>query len=167
MVDPELLARLLDQHGAALELFAAQWTELAEDMVQEAFLELARLAEPPRQPAAWLFRVVRNRAISAARSRARRTRHEREAAHQRRTWFAPPAGDGLDDAELTSGLRRIDDQLREVVVARIWGGLTFAQIADVVGVSSSAAHRRYEAGLDALRKELGLRWLNETKMRVI
>ena len=43
-----------------------------------------------------------------------------------------------------------------VIVARLWGGLSFEQIAGVAGCSASTACRRYAAGIDALRKELGV-----------
>ena len=154
-ITPELLQRLLDEHGAALELFAAQWTEAAEDCVQEAFLQLVRQPSPPDRVVAWLFRVVRNRAISLQRAASTRRRHESAAARQR-PWFQnePPAA--IDDQTLTAALRALDDQQREVVVARIWGGLSFEQIGEVIGASSSSAHRRYEAGLRQLRTELQL-----------
>jgi RNA polymerase sigma-70 factor (ECF subfamily) len=43
-----------------------------------------------------------------------------------------------------------------VLVAKVWGKLTLEQIADVVGISKSAVHRRYEAALQALREKLGV-----------
>ena len=46
----------------------------------------------------------------------------------------------------TAALAELSDDEREVIVAHIWGGLTFAQIAEVTGLPSSTAHRRYEAG---------------------
>ena len=64
---PELLGQLLDRHGRALVLFARQWTSSPEDVVQEAFVQLSRQTEAPRDPASWLYRVVRNGAISARR----------------------------------------------------------------------------------------------------
>jgi RNA polymerase sigma-70 factor (ECF subfamily) len=42
-----------------------------------------------------------------------------------------------------------------VIVARLWGGLTFEQFGQVAGCSASSAHRRFEAGIEALRKKLG------------
>ena len=45
---------------------------------------------------------------------------------------------------------------REVIVARHWGGLSFEQIAEVVGCSASTAFRRYTAGVEDLRKQLGV-----------
>jgi DNA-directed RNA polymerase specialized sigma24 family protein len=43
---------------------------------------------------------------------------------------------------------------REVIVARLWGGLTFEQIAELASVSSSSVHRWYVAGLASLRERL-------------
>ena len=52
------IANVLDEHSAALELFAVQWTETPEDCVQEAVLELTRQPVPPQNVAAWLYHVV-------------------------------------------------------------------------------------------------------------
>lgn len=41
-IGPEILTRLLDEHGAALVLYAQQWCDTPEDVVQEAFLALVR-----------------------------------------------------------------------------------------------------------------------------
>lgn len=81
-VTPELLERLLDEHGAALELFASQWTNAPEDCVQEALLQLVRQPRLPDRVVAWLYRVVRNRGISHRRSLASRSRHETAAGLQ-------------------------------------------------------------------------------------
>lgn len=68
-MDPNLLGDLLDQHAAALELYAKQWCDAPEDVVQEAFLRLAAERVVPRNPAAWLFRVVRSAPSMRARQR--------------------------------------------------------------------------------------------------
>jgi RNA polymerase sigma-70 factor (ECF subfamily) len=162
-VTPELLQRLLDEHGAALELFASQWTEAPDDCVQEAFLQLVRQPTPPERVVPWLFRVVRNRAISLRRASQRRQRHESAVATERPSWFQSEENGVVDDEMLTAGLRALSDEHREVIVARIWGGLSFEQIAEVIGASRSSAHRRYEAGLGELRERLGLTWLNKDK----
>lgn len=150
----ELLGSLLDEHGAALELFAAQWTDAAEDCVQEALIELAKQKAVPHQPAAWLYRVVRNRAIGRVRSAQRRRKHERLAALLAPAWSNPADEPAVTAEELAKALAELDESLREVVVARTWGGLSFEQIGKVIGASTSAAHRRYEAGLADLRRRL-------------
>ncbi len=158
-VNPALIERLLDDHLAALELYAAQWTNAPEDCVQEAFLELARRSTLPERVVAWLYRVVRNRAISMARSAGRRRRREQSAAAATRTWFIPARAGQIDAIAATEALQELPGRHREIIVARIWGELTLAEVAQVVGVSVSTAHRRYEAGMTTLRKRLGLKWL--------
>ncbi len=155
-MDPELLGHLLDRHSAALELYARQWCETPEDVVQEAFLKLAGQGAPPSHPAAWLFRVVRNGAIAAGRSAMRRRRHEARAAIGVTPWFEPAGEGGILDPETAAAeLRALPIEQREVIVAHLWGGLTFEQIADVAGCSSSTAHRTYSAGIATLRSRLG------------
>ena len=43
--------------------FARQWCQTPDDVVQEAFLQLARQRTWPRSVVAWLYRVVRNGAL--------------------------------------------------------------------------------------------------------
>jgi RNA polymerase sigma factor (sigma-70 family) len=153
-VTPELLGRLLDEHGAALALYAAQWTENADDCVQEALIEFAGQPRVPPTPVAWLYRVVRNRAISEWRSARRRERREQLAERLKQRGEA--AAQPFDETELAAALQALPDDLRETIVARIWGRLNYEQIAELAGCSISTAHRRYEAGLAALREGLML-----------
>jgi len=154
---PELLGRLLDQYAAPLELYARQLCACPDDVVQEAFVELAKRRQSPDDVAAWLYRVVRNKAISASRSARRRKHYEAAAAEQRQSWFKATADNALDAESAAAALETLASEGREVVVARVWGGLTFQQIARLVGTSDSTAHRRYEAALSILRDRLGIR----------
>ncbi len=157
-VTPELLGRLLDEQGGALALFAAQWSDAPDDCVQEALIELAAQPQVPASPVAWLFRVVRNRAISQFRAARRRERREKLATRLVRREGEAREGEApaerIDSEELAAAIHSLSDELREVVVARTWGGLNFEQIAALAGCSTSTAHRRYEAGLVALRERL-------------
>jgi RNA polymerase sigma-70 factor (ECF subfamily) len=135
-VDCEFLAKLLDEHGAALELYASQWTDAPEDCVQEAFIELARQTQLPQNPAAWLFRVVRNRAISLARSHQRRRRRESLAARLRPRTDAAEAP-LIDAAALSEALETLEGVEREALVARVWGELSFEEIGVCTSRNSS------------------------------
>jgi len=154
VMGPELLGRLVDEHAAALTLYARQWCVTPEDVVQEAFLKLVSQAKPPGHVVPWLYRVVRNGAISAGRAARRRQRYESAAAAQSAAWFVSAEGTRLDAAAATAALQTLSMEQREVIVAHLWGGLTFEQVAELVGTSSSTAHRWYLAGLDALRTRL-------------
>src|SRR5437762_763341 len=144
---PAELARLIQEHAAALVLYARQWCAAPEDVVQEAFVKLAGQRLEPRQPLPWLFRVVRNAAISARRAAERRRRHETAAAQCQPPWFVPDEDSALDAEAVTRALAALPPDEREVITLHLWGGLTFVQIAEVVGCSGSSAHRWYLDGL--------------------
>src|SRR5215468_6916242 len=104
-MDPTLLGRLIDQHAAALVLYARQWCAAPEDVVQEAFLKLARQRLPPAETVPWLYRVVRNGALSSARAARRRNRHEAVAASRTPPWFVAAEETGLDAATAATALQ--------------------------------------------------------------
>lgn len=152
----ELLGQLLDRHGPALELYARQLCECPEDCVQEAMVELAGCARLPEDVVPWLYRVTRNKALSASRSAIRRRRREREVARHRSEWFIPSPGDAVDARSAAALIESLPQEQREVLVSHLWGGLTFQQVGRLTGTSDSTAHRRYEAALTVLREKLGV-----------
>ena len=69
-------------------------------------------------------------------------------------WFVPSEAGQLDADAARAALAKLPLEHREIIVAHLWGGLTFEQIAALVGASSSTAHRRYLEGLATLRERL-------------
>jgi RNA polymerase sigma-70 factor (ECF subfamily) len=155
-IGPDELGRLYREHAPALRLYARQWPGAGEDIVQDAFVKLAQQDPPPDHLLAWLYRVVRNGALAAHRADVRRRRREGQTRAPE-AWFET-ADDRLDAAEATRLLAQLPLENREVIVARLWGGLTFEEIARLVGASPPTAHRRYQAGLTALRERLEGQW---------
>jgi RNA polymerase sigma factor (sigma-70 family) len=152
---PAEVARLIDAHAAPLVLCARQWCDEPEDVVQEAFLKLVRQSKSPEDPVAWLYRVVRNRALDVAKMARRRQQRESAAARPIR-WFVEPEVEGLDAETAVATLQRLVPEQREVILARLWGGLSYEQIAVVAGCSASTASRRFFAEVEELRKQLGV-----------
>ena len=164
-----LLDDLMTARGPGLRLYARQFLAgradaagAADDAVQTAFVRLARrLARdpgrpdsgPPPDPAGWLFKTVRNLCKDRRRDAARR--HRRESAAANRDWFLPDPAAALDAAAAAEALAGLPADLREPVALHLWGDRTFDQIAELLNVSRSAAHRRYARGLDLLRQRLG------------
>jgi RNA polymerase sigma factor (sigma-70 family) len=158
---PEILGRLFDEHAAALVLFARPWCEAPEDVVQDAFVALARQDPSPDRVVAWLYRVVRNGAIAASRRSRRRRRREQRAADRELTPGAPwfdATDDRIDAAHAARLLDELDAETREIIIARVWGGLTFEEAARLQGCSLTTAHRRYQAGLARLHERLESPW---------
>jgi RNA polymerase sigma factor (sigma-70 family) len=155
-MDPDHLGYLIDRYLPALILYARQWCRAPEDVVQEAFIKLAKQTEPPIHPVAWMYRAVRNRAISESRSERRRQNHEGKVAAGAALWFTPSEDPArLDAIAATRALGSLPLEQREIIVAHLWGGLTFEQIAELTGGSAATCWRRYTAGLSTLRKTMG------------
>lgn len=149
------LADLIDTHAASLVLFARQWCTAPEDVVQDAFCKLVVQKVTPSDQVAWLYRVVRNGAIDAAKLARRRQKRESAAARPVQ-WFEETSVDGLDVDAAVAALETLPCEQREVIVGRLWGGLTLEEVGAVVGCSVSSAHRRFGAGIAALRERLGV-----------
>lgn len=149
------LGRCFDRHAGVLVLLARQWCGTPEDVVQEAFLKLSTATPIPNNPAAWLFRVVRNAAISAGRSERRRGKHEARHGQTHPDWFVHDPAQRLDADAAVTAMQQLPLVERELMIAHLWGGLTFEEIAEVMSTSSSTAHRLYSKGLAQLRVLLG------------
>jgi RNA polymerase sigma-70 factor (ECF subfamily) len=161
-MSPQQLANLIDSYAPALILFARQWCSAPEDVVQDAFLKLVTQRSSPEDPLAWLYRVVRNGAMDAAKTTRRRQQRELASARPER-WFIEPEIDGLDAQAAIEALKELALEQREVIVAHLWGGLTFEQIGALCNCSASSAFRRYTAGIAALRARLGNECTNPVK----
>ena len=148
------LTEWIDDHAAALTLFARQQCADPEAVVQEAFCKLARSRHDTIDSVAWLYRVVRNGAIDAGKAERRRRKRETQRAKSE-LWFDESTADA---DEAVQALAALPAEQREVIVLRIWSGLTLEQIAFACDCSVSSVHRRYEAGLQTLRERLGAPW---------
>jgi RNA polymerase sigma-70 factor (ECF subfamily) len=146
-------------YGPKLLLCARQWTRSsadAEDVVQEAFVRFWRHQRHlPGEPLALLVTSVRRAALDLARRESRRAlREEFARAGELPLAFAPPAADGERQAALEAALARLPPEQREVLVLKIWGELTFEQIAAQLELPPNTAASRYRYALAALRREL-------------
>ncbi len=155
-IDPANLSEWFEAYGASLVLYARQWlpSGQAEDAVQDVFVRLTMQRRPPASVKAWLFRAVRNAAVSQLRSRRRRLRHERQLAAAGASWFEPRPGDLLDAQTVQQALAMLPFEQREVIVLRIWAGMTLREAAEVIGRPMSTVHSRYRAGLAAIRQRM-------------
>lgn len=148
------IEKLYREHSSALLLFAVAFIgdhNRAQDAVHQVFLSLIKrgsLAQAADMKA-YLFTCVRNALLNDRRSRERDVALDPDAA-----WFEPPFRDFGAEKKLRSELQALGDDLREVTILHVWGELTFAQIGEVLGISSNTAASRYRYALAALRKAM-------------
>jgi len=149
--------RWLEDHAPKFLLFARQQSRSeadAQDLVQEAVVEAWQRrddGQPP--PPALVFATLRRRAIDLARREDRRAGRELAAGEPSPgVWFDT----GVEDRELKqlmqSAMTRLPEKYRDVITLKVWGGLTFAEIAEALGIPANTAASHYRCGLVELRK---------------
>jgi RNA polymerase sigma-70 factor, ECF subfamily len=148
----------LDEHGPALVLLARQWVPSqadAEDVLQEAFVRCWRSRERVEMPAAYLYACVRHCALDWQRGHNRRQRRESIVA---RSEVEPLFIARIEQEErrlaIETALRSLPRNQAEVIVMKIWGGLTLEQIATALDSSVNTVASRYRYALTKLREQL-------------
>jgi RNA polymerase sigma-70 factor (ECF subfamily) len=142
------------QHGPRLLLFARQQTRTdadAEDVLQEACVRVWKYGNHDVRLA---YRTIRHAAIDLARSRQRRAAREESVVGDMITWFESPMAEAERAQTIQGVLVGLPAEQQEVVTLKIWGELTFAEIADVLGIPANTAASRYRLALDMLRRTL-------------
>jgi RNA polymerase sigma-70 factor (ECF subfamily) len=104
-----------------------------------------------RGPDALVFATIRRRAIDLARSSDRRSVREIEAGTPDADWFSPDVEERETQRLLEEAVKSLQPKYREVVTLKIWGGLTFQEIAEATGVPLNTAASRYRYALEGLR----------------
>ncbi|MGD0390798.1 MAG: sigma-70 family RNA polymerase sigma factor [Tepidisphaeraceae bacterium] len=152
---PESYAALYDRLGRSLLRVARvmlQASGEAEDAVQDVFVDLVRhrhrLAQV-RDLDAYVFAMLRY----AVGRRLQRQRLEQHHLHR----LTPVGADTRDPClpdELEEALKSLPPEQREVITLKVDGGLTFAQIAEILKVNANTAASRYRYALEKLRRVL-------------
>ena len=149
----EDVRRLYDQHGPALMAYARGFVPdaaAAEDVVHQVFLRLlsAELTMPDA-PVAYVYRAVRNAALNARRGSLRLTELD-----PRSSIFRHRGGNQEAALALEKALAELPEEQREVVVMRMWSGLTLEEIAAAAGAPLNTIASRYRYALEKLRVKL-------------
>jgi RNA polymerase sigma-70 factor (ECF subfamily) len=130
-------------YGRALGLSHGE----AEDVVQETFLALLQMENKPQNPEHYCLRAFRNRALNHHRSLWRRLAREWESVR----WFEPASDHDEAEARAMRRLAELPPPQREVIVLKIWHGLTFEAMGTLLGISPNTAAGRYRYGIGKLK----------------
>jgi RNA polymerase sigma-70 factor (ECF subfamily) len=155
---PEMRAKLLVHLDAAYNL--ARWLcrdeHDAQDIVQEAFLRAVRFVAQCREdePRTWLLKIVRN-TCHTWHARRRTALVSDEMLNQ----IASPASGGPDESfersQQTSDVHRaiesLPEEFREAVVLREIEGLSYREVAAVIGVPIGTVMSRLSRARERLK----------------
>lgn len=154
----QLFARLAPRvHAFFLRSFRSQ--AVADDLLQETFMKVHRARERYDQAlrvAPWVFTVAARVRLDELRKRLRLPEDADEEALARADEQAPrepPPDTDLQDA-VRAALEKLPESQRTVIHLHRYEGMTFPEIARVLGTTSGAVKLRAFRGYETLRKEL-------------
>jgi RNA polymerase sigma-70 factor (ECF subfamily) len=161
----ECLEVLVRRHATPLLTYLARMCgdkHRGEELVQEAFLAVwnkrktYRLDKPFK---AWLYAIATNRCRSAFRAASARPMASLEAGdgYAAKAGGASPveAAVKVERAKLVSAaVAELPEPQRMVVTMRVWGGLSYAEIAQSDGRPEATIRSHMHRALEALRKSL-------------
>ncbi len=133
----------------------------AEDAVQEAFLRLCasdRAAVGPRLPG-WLYAVTRNLAMDRRRRGKVMERTNAATLEERPGPADDPADRAAAKDQSAAALRALSalpEKHKEALRLRLQHGLSYREVADVMGLTVDHVGVLIHEGLKALRKRLGV-----------
>jgi RNA polymerase sigma-70 factor (ECF subfamily) len=160
--DRSALRRLYDEEAGrliAVALRIVRRRELAEDVVHDAFIAIWQRAatfDPAIGSArAWIYTVVRNRALNALRDGKREDLSDAADAGQE------PAPDSIisdaverlaSESRLRGCLERLEPEKRDCVLLSYVTGFSHAEISDRLGVPLGTVKSWVKRGLAALQE---------------
>lgn len=151
------------EHGARLYSYARQRSssrEDAEDMIQDALIRLWHYQEERGNVApdlALAYSVLRFVAMDHGKKQGRKKRKEEAVIYlhdQDDLWLDSSSEEDEEADLLREAVNDLGEKLREVVTLKVWGGLTFAQIAESMAISPNTAASRYRYALEQLERKL-------------
>lgn len=153
----------LRENGSRLFMYARQRAscrEDAEDMIQDALIRLwhyqdERGNEPP--DLALAYSVLRFVTMDYGKKQGRKKRKEQAIVFFHDVddvWLDTSAEDDDESERLRSAVEDLGEKLRDVVMLKVWGGLTYAEIATSLAISPNTAASRYRYALQQLERKL-------------
>ena len=127
----------------------------AEDLAQEALLAAYRRWDEVSQmddPAAWVRRVVANRAVSHIRRRVSEAKGLARLGLERPRLDAPPLS--TETEAIWAEVRRLPRRQRQVIALRYYDQLSMSEIADVLGCSKESVNTHMRRARTTLARRL-------------
>jgi len=128
--------------------------QLAEEVTQSAFVDLARQARtlgPNTVLSAWLYQVTRRTAIDVIRRESRRQIRE-QVAHELTAMNAPDTDWTQIEPLLEEGMDALEDKERTALLLRYFERRSLAEVGQALGINEDAARKRVSRSVERLRE---------------
>jgi len=157
--DHEAYAGLVDRYKNALyhHCFAiVRREEVAEDLAQETFITAfykLRLYKPDYKFSTWLFKISTNKALNYLKKTAREVAADDELIARIASEYPGPLQQA-EDAELHAAVRKLQPKYRAVISLYYWQGMSYEDIAKVLGAPHGSVKGWMSRAKSQLKKEL-------------
>jgi RNA polymerase sigma factor (sigma-70 family) len=149
-----------DLGPALLGYLRAEGAAEPEDLLGEVFLQMVRdvagFTGAEAQFRAWAFSIAHHRLVDDRRYRARRPVEPAppEALAESPGRYEGPEAEGVADRRIGDALRRLPEQQRSVVLLRVLGDLSVAEVARVLGKTPGAVKAAQQRAMSSLKRQL-------------
>jgi len=130
--------------------------EDADDLVQQTFFQLHRARNDFRAGSTvrpWIYTIALNLRRQFMRRAGRKPEHELDETSAPAAQTADPDA-AIDSHHVRAALRSLPDAQREVIMLHWFQGLSFREVAEVVGATPTAVKVRAHRGYAKLRAYL-------------
>jgi len=180
-LSPEQRRLLQRRDASALEVFFEAYFDrvygyvrrllreehLAEDVTQDVFLQIHRSLDsydPARELRPWVFAIATNKVRDHWRSKGHREARAAESLDGEDGPTDVPSALPGPDADLVgrelagqvrAAIDTLPDGLRMTVLLRVFEGLSFQVIGEILDLNEATARKRYSRALEKLRDAMG------------
>lgn len=158
----EHLAPLVRRYSSPLLTYLRRMTgdeHRSEELFQEVFVAVwtkRRQYQYPRPFRRWLYAIATNRCRAEFRRAPAQRQSLQDVAEPLQPGNSPfQAAVSTETAEaVAQGVAQLPDQQRTALVLRVWGGLAYAEIAEIMGRSEPTVRSHMHHALAGMRRFL-------------
>ena len=163
MMDRDELERIYDEHASCAFALFRRFTSSdadARDLLQDWLVKIARgidSMEGLDNERSYLLRIAYRHAVDwSRRVGARKKYTDRAGEDPGLPLFTPESNPDREllRTELEKSLVNLPEDQQMTVQLKLWEGLTFLEIGEVLGISANTAASRYRYGISRLREAL-------------
>lgn len=140
--------------------FRLRHKETAEDLTSAVFMKaLEKIQSYNQEKSAfntWLYTIARNTLFDHFRSHKDQSPIDEALEHSSNQNIVKEVGLKMEVEKVQQLLNKLDSEQRDLVIMRVWDGLSFKEIAEILGKSEAASKMQFGRTLKLLQAQAPL-----------
>jgi RNA polymerase sigma-70 factor (ECF subfamily) len=161
--DNSAFGELYDKHIKDIYRFVYYKThhkETAEDLTSRTFMKAYENIKTYRSTKAsfsvWLYKIARNTVIDHYRTRKMTSNIEDVWDLKDNTDIAENTDVKIKMEEISEYMKELSSDQRDIIIMRIWQGLSYKEIAKILGKKEASCRMLYLRGINKLKDKISL-----------